>query len=171
VIAAVVLVGTSFSQAAGRSAQSQANPVPAANPTDAAVIAASQQWFDAINNGDVKTLEEVETEDFQSFQQTPQGVTMMSKRAQIELMLKAPAANRVKLQRDLGMPRIRNYGSVAILTAVATFRGQNSAGRQIASQSLVTEVWVNAAGKWRISHFQPLVIPPKPATPPTPTLK
>jgi ketosteroid isomerase-like protein len=173
--AALVLAGTSFSQAAGRSAQSQAKPAPPANPTDAAVVAASEQWFEAISNADVKALEDMETDDFLSFQLTPQGVTMIPKKAQIEVLQKTPAANRLKWERELGGPRIRSYGNVSILTAVATFRGQDRSGKPVVTQSLLTEVWVNMNGKWRISHFQPFTLPPRaqpapaapaPSTPP-----
>ena len=137
-------------------------------PSESPVVMASEQWFEAISRGDVKALEDLELDNFLSFQQTARGLTMTTKQAQLDQLRTGSPANRVKLQRELGSTRIRTYGNVAIMTAVATYRGQDASGKSIVTQALVTEIWVNEAGKWRISHFQPFTIPPRPGTPAAP---
>jgi ketosteroid isomerase-like protein len=111
----------------------------------------------------------METDDFLSVQLLAPGLTMLPKQAQLEAIRKVPATSRLTLQRELSNVRIRTYGPTALLTAVATFRGKDSKGAPVASQAFVTELWVNEGGKWRISHFHPVAIPPKaPAAAPAP---
>ena len=129
---------------------------------EADVIATSNRWYEAVNKGDAAALEALESDDFLSFQQLPQGLAEMSKSAQLEALKKLPPGTRIQLQRELSNVRVRTYGTVAILTAVATYRGQSPRGQPVATQGLTTELWVNMDGRWRISHFQPANIPPKP---------
>ena len=128
---------------------------------DQQVIQASQEWFDALNRGDVEVLERVELNDFLAIQQSPQGIAVASKNDQIAGVRKS--TNRVKVARELAETQVRKYGNVAILTGVATYRGTTSAGRSLNSQAFTSEVWVNEGGKWRLAHFQPMAVPPRPA--------
>jgi hypothetical protein len=49
---------------------------------------------------------------------------------------------------------VKSYGNVAILTAVATFAAETPAGGVQRTQGLISEVWVNMGGRWRLTHFQ-----------------
>ncbi|MBA3885807.1 MAG: nuclear transport factor 2 family protein [Acidobacteria bacterium] len=77
----------------------------------------------------------------------------MDKATQLGNLRKA-GDGRVKFQRDLSGVKVRAYGNVAIMTAVATFhRPDDGAGN--VSYAVTTEIWVNDGGRWRLAHFQP----------------
>lgn len=150
----LVSLSIGLSSAAGQQRQGPASP-----SVEQQVVQASQQWFEALSRGDAAALDQFETSDFIAIQQSPQGIVMTAKTAQLETLKKG--TNRVKLQRQLGGVRVRSYGNVAVLTAIATFRGEDTSGTPINSQAFTSEVWVSEGGRWRVAHFQPINTPPR----------
>jgi len=133
---------------------------PAKSAVDQEVTSASNRWYDAISRGDVTALEAVETDDFLTFQQLPQGLTVISKKAQLEALRKSNPGSRLSVERTLEGVMVRQYGTAAVLTAVATFRGKDAKGAPIVAKNVVTEVWVREGGRWRVGHFQSMRVPP-----------
>ena len=164
-IACVVVIGV-LDVLGSATARAQARPGGGAKPSITQdVVAASNRWYDAVSRGDATLLETIETDDFLSFQQLPQGLTVIPKKAQLENIRKTTAATRLVVHRTLENVKVRVYGDAAVLTAVATFRGTDAKGTPVAAQNLITEVWSNEDGKWKLGHFQSMAVPQKPPTP------
>lgn len=154
---AVILVSMAPERAAARGQGQRSPSVPAIQQQ---VHDASQRWFESVAKGDAAALRELETEDFMSIQLLPQGLTVTGKPAQLQA-LQAGGPRALTVSRELSSVKVRTYGNVAVLTAVATFRGADATGKTIGGQAMTSEIWVNAAGQWRIAHFQPMNIPPR----------
>ena len=56
----------------------------------------------------------------------------------------------------------REYGNVAVLTALATYKQSGPRRDGVTSRAVITEIWVNDKGQWRLAHFQPTDVPAKP---------
>lgn len=93
------------------------------------------------------------SDDFISIQQSGNSLGLIEKQVQLDSLRKA-GASQPKTTRELSRTRVRTYGNVAILTAVATYVAELPSG-VTRTQGLVAEVWVNAGGQWRLAHFQP----------------
>jgi ketosteroid isomerase-like protein len=127
------------------------------------VLEASREWFDALSAPDLEALDRLQTDDFLTVQQGPKGVAVIGKATQIESLRKS-GDSRPKFERELSSVRVRAYGSVAVLTAVATFRRTGSDADGSVTQTVTTEIWVHEGGRWRLAHFQPaVVLSPSPA--------
>jgi uncharacterized protein (TIGR02246 family) len=134
----------------------------AASAVDAQIVAASNAWAEALQNRDVETVDRVLADDFVMIQAAPTGVALVGKTMQLEGMRKNLVAGG-RVDRQLDRIRIKNYGNIAILTAVATYRGSNDTGAKLAMQAVISEVWVRDGGPWRLSHFQTTTVPPRQA--------
>lgn len=124
------------------------------------VLAASRAWFEALMRADVEAVDRAETDNFITIQQSSKGVVVVNKEQQLAA-LRNSRADRVAFTRDLSSVMVRPFGSVAVLTGVAIFRGQRD-GKSILSQAVIAEVWVNEDGRWRLAHFQPTDVPVTP---------
>jgi ketosteroid isomerase-like protein len=115
------------------------------------VVEASNEWADALYRNDVEAIDRLLAEDYITIQMTPTGgVALIEKVPQLD-NLRQTAATRQRAVRPLDRVRVRVYGNEAILTAAAAYK---AAGGE-STQAIISEVWVNAAGRWRLSHFQP----------------
>ena len=123
---------------------------------EATVIAASDAWAQALQKNDVEAIDRLLTDDFITIQQTPDGVATISKPVQLDA-LKKTATTRPRLERQLSQTKVKMLadGNVAILTAVASYKGTDPNGAPLATQGVITEVWVRQGGTWRMTYFQP----------------
>ena len=151
---AVVVAGIAFGLADARVAGGQrlATPQPSsAQPSSAIeqqVIAASNEWDDALYRNDLEALARILTDDFLTIQIARNGVAVVEKPAQLEV-LRRGGDTRPRQRRKLDRVRVRVHGDTAILTAVAIY------GEAPATRSVISEVWARTDGKWRLMHFQP----------------
>ena len=161
IVAGVLLLAAAAS--VGTATAKQATPGRSQSAgREAEVLKASEAWFDALMRGDVDALARSQTDDFLTIQQAPGGVAVVAGPEQLGNLKKA--GTRPSFKRTLTAPRVRFYGTVAILTGVATFDGQ-AGGKAVQSKSVTTEVWVNRDGRWLLAHFQP-TDPGRPAAQP-----
>jgi ketosteroid isomerase-like protein len=114
------------------------------------VIAASNEWDDALYRNDLEALTLILADDFLTIQVARNGVAVVEKEPQLELLRRGGDA-RPRQRRKLDRVRVRMHGDTAILTAVATY-GEAPAQT---TRSVITEVWARTDGKWRLMHFQP----------------
>lgn len=152
----VLLIGSFLG--AAPDATSQVVLPSSAQPTiERQILNVSTEWFDALMAQDYDALDRLQLDEFVTVQQTATGVALIGKANQLEALKKSGEPRR-KLQRELSAVRVRLFGNVAILTAVATFVevGENTARKP--SQGVTTEVWVNEGGRWRLAHFQPTAV-------------
>lgn len=138
----------------------QPQPAPAPN-VEKQVIQTSNEWFAALMAGDIEALDRLQTDDFLTVQEGPGVVGVVDKAQQMENLRKV-GDNRPRFERTLAAVKVRQYGNVAILTGLATFRRPGPRQRAIVNQSVVTEVWVTDSGRWRLAHFQTARLPAKP---------
>jgi uncharacterized protein (TIGR02246 family) len=124
------------------------------------ILSRSQGWFDALMRADVDVVASLQTDDYLTIQQTPTGVTVVNKAQQLASLLKAPS-DRPRFDRSLTNVRVRQYGDVAIVTALAAFNS-GAGEKQVRSRAVTTEVWVKIGGQWRLAHFQPTDIVSQP---------
>jgi ketosteroid isomerase-like protein len=162
-----VLSTSTTAQQAQTAKPAQQNPPSALTAADQEIVSASNRWFSAMLRNDAEQLRELEADDFQIVQLTPRGIMMMDRSAQFE-SIKRGAVDRSSVQRELSRVKIRRYEGTAILTALATLRNTSSSTPAAAPQGVITEVWTNRDGKWRIAHFQPMDVPSAPAAAPAP---
>jgi ketosteroid isomerase-like protein len=118
------------------------------------VLQASREWADALSRNDVEAVDRLLADDAITIQQSGNNLALIEKPVQLESLRKA-GASRPKSKRELSRVRVKNYGNVAILTALASYEAQLPNGGQQRSQGLICEVWVNVGGGWRLTHFQP----------------
>lgn len=118
------------------------------------VVEASREWFDALGVPDLEALDRLQTDDFLTVQQGPRGVAVVGK-----VTLRKAGDNRPRFQRELSAVRVREYGNVAVPTAVATFRQMGNGTDESVNQAVITEIWVSEGGRWRLAHFQPTAVP------------
>ena len=114
------------------------------------MIAASTEWDDALYRNDLEALTRILTDDFLTIQVARNGVAVVEKPAQLEV-LRRGGDTVTRQRRKLDRIRVRVHGDTAILTAVATY-GEAPAQT---TRSVITEVWARTDGKWRLMHFQP----------------
>ncbi len=107
---------------------------------------------------DLPAIQRLQTADFLTIQQSRAGVAIVGATQQLETLRKAGPSAPI-LGRELASPTVRRYGSVAVLTAVGTFRTLSDKPEM--SQAVVTEVWVEEGGSWRVAHFQTTELPSK----------
>jgi ketosteroid isomerase-like protein len=134
-------------------------PPPAKiSPLEREILDAGNAWVDAVTRGDLVALRQLETADFLMIQETKQGVAIVT-RGKEKKTSQPSSAQRPKVERTLDRVRIRQYGDVVVLTAVATYRSRSGSGRVESNQAVISEIWVKQDGAWRLSHFQPTKIP------------
>jgi hypothetical protein len=153
----LIVLGASVSAVVAHAQQSKST-VPSAEQE---IVAASDRWFDALLRNDPVALDELEGDGFMIVQHSPKGIMLLEKTAQLKSL--RPVATRPPLRRELSRVKIRRYENVAILTATATLRNETSTTPP--NQAVVTEIWVNEKGRWRIVHFEPLDVPAVSAPP------
>lgn len=142
---------------AGRPAAAQQRPDVSA--ADQEVIAASNAWFDALAKRDATALDRLLAPDFLTIQVGPRGVGVIGKAAQVDSVRKGggiPPSTR----RTLSRVQVRTYGTTAMLTAVAAFEADGPAGAKLRNNAMISELWVNQGGQWRLAHYQPTNAPP-----------
>jgi ketosteroid isomerase-like protein len=145
----------------GRSGLAAPKPqAPAQEPTavERQVVQASSEWFEALTSGNVETLDRLETEDFYMVQQGPSQIALVGKARQLEELRKSTKP-RPRLERTLEAIKVREYGNVAILTAVASIRQTESRQNATLSKAMIVEVWVTHSGQWRLAHVQATGVP------------
>lgn len=141
-----------------------AQPSPAAGQgnVEQQVLRASEAWFTALMAGDLEALNRLQTDDFLTIQQGRGAVAVVTKAQQMENLRKA-GADRPTFERSLSAVKVRQYGEVAVLTALATYRQGGPRRDAATSRAVITEVWVSENGRWRLAHFQPTDVPGTPA--------
>jgi ketosteroid isomerase-like protein len=137
--------------AAGQRRQTPAAPPPS---VEQQVLQASSEWADAASKNDVEALDRLLADDYVTIQQTGNSLGLIEKPVQLDSARKAAVAP-TKTTRALSRVRVKVYGNVAILTALASYETQVAAGGVQRTQGFVSEVWVNIGGRWRLTHFQP----------------
>ena len=130
----------------------------ASDSSDQDVVQTSHSWFAALMNADLDLLDRLETDDFLMVQKTATGVAVVDKKGQLESLAKAPS-DRPRFERELLNVKVRRYGAVAVLTALARFRGHLNE-KPVFSQTVESEVWFFEAGRWRLAHYQTTDAPP-----------
>ena len=136
-------------------------PAQAGGPqVESQVMEASREWFTALMQGDFQAVDRLETDDFLTVQQAPGAVAVVDKAQQLASLRKA-GDKRPRFDRELSGVKVRTYGQTAVLTALATYRQPGDKGQAVA-QAVVTEVWVNESGRWRIAHLQSADLPARP---------
>lgn len=125
------------------------------------VLRASHEWFRALMSADLETIDRLETDDFLAVQRTSTGVAVVAKERQLQ-GLRETSSNGPRFERELLNVKVRRYGTVAVLTGLATFRGRLD-DKPVVSRAVVSEVWVSEAGGWRLAHFQTTDVPAPPA--------
>jgi ketosteroid isomerase-like protein len=130
---------------------------PAQTPDQGAVLQASSAWALAMQKNDYDAMGRLMADDFTTIQQTSTSAVLLNKAQQLEA-LRQSAAVRAGAQRTLDNATVRIHGTVGILTAIATYSAQTAQG-PLKTQALITEVWVNEGGAWRMSHFQAATAP------------
>lgn len=136
--------------------------LPRPQPIGDQIVRVSNEWFGAFSRADADAFDRMVTDDFMCIQQQPNGVAVITKSDQMENLRKTPTG-RAPIQRELRAVRVRAYGDVAILTAFATFRGRDPAGKEVVSLAVISEVWLQQSGHWRLTHFQITDVPGKPS--------
>jgi ketosteroid isomerase-like protein len=133
----------------------QRRQTPAAPPpsVEQQVLQASSQWAEAASKNDVDALDRLLADDYVTIQQTGNSLGLMEKSVQLDSARKA-AGTPTGTTRTLSRVRVKSYGNVAILTALASYEAPRAGGVQ-RTQGLICEVWVNANGRWQLTHFQP----------------
>jgi ketosteroid isomerase-like protein len=117
------------------------------------VLQASSEWADALYRNDLDAIDGLLADDFITVRMTQTGgVALVEKKPQLE-NLRQTAATRQRAVRTLERVRVRTYGQVAILTALASYKAGEGVGQS--TQAVISEVWVNTGGRWRLTHFQP----------------
>ena len=129
--------------------------------TQQQVLAASNEWFAALMAGDLNALDRLQTDDFLAIQQGRGAVAVVTKAQQMENLRKS-GADRPTFERALNAVKVREYGNVAVLTALATYKQSGPRRDGAMSRAVISEVWVNEKGRWRLAHFQPTDVPAKP---------
>lgn len=153
----LVWAGVLFGMVSGASAQP-----PRAESIEQQIVKISNEWFAALMAGDLEALNRLQTDDFLTVQQGRGGVAVVSKAQQLETLKKA-GSDRPRFERTLSAIKVRDYGSVAVLTALSTYREAGPRKDGLVSRAVTTEVWVNERGRWRLAHFQPTDVPAAPA--------
>jgi uncharacterized protein (TIGR02246 family) len=124
----------------------------AAKPlADDEVRRTSDEWFEALRQNDLNTINRLEADDFLTVQEAPSGVAVIEKATQMASLKKAKEGA-VRFRRELSNVRIRRFGDAAILTAVAVFR-RDVASDPSPTRAVITEVWIRDDNRWRIAHF------------------
>jgi ketosteroid isomerase-like protein len=122
------------------------------------VLAASAQWFEAVVRRDESALERLLADDFVTLQPAPAGLGIGNKPSQLKAAAQ-PGGLPPTLRRGLTHTQVRCYGSVCFLTALATFQVDGAPGTPVANEALISELWRNEGGRWRLSHYQTTVTP------------
>ncbi len=118
---------------------------------------ASNAWALAVLRNDFDAVTRLLADDFTTVQQTPTSVVLLNKTQQLEV-LRQSTQTRPEAQRTLENASVRIHGTVGILTAIATYTGKTAQG-PLRTQALITEIWVNEGGTWRMTHFQAATAP------------
>jgi ketosteroid isomerase-like protein len=160
IVGIIALLFVSFAGSVSGGVAAQSSSTPELSAADHDLVAASNRWFDALLRGDAETLRTLEADDFVVVQQTPRGLLVMDRAVQLRNLRTDGAGPR--LHRELNSVRIRRYGNVAVLTARAVLQRIPDGAR---TEAVVSEVWVNQNGQWRVAHFVPVDVPTLPAPP------
>ena len=161
VMAAVLLalIASATPDAARSPGAPQAAPPASKIPSlEQQIRDASDALFAALGRRDLKAVETLLTDDFLSIQPLPQGAALVDKPTQLKLIrdVNQPRPN---VERELTMVKVRSYGNVAVLTAFARYRGKAPNGAVlVATQSVISEIWVTSGGGWRLAHMQPTLV-------------
>lgn len=145
----------------GATLAAQQPPATGQGSVEQQVVQASNEWFEALMAGDLDRLDRLQTDDFLTVQQGRGAVAVVGKGQQMENLRKA-GTNRPKFERSLSAVKVRERGSIAILTALATYHQPGPRRNTAISRAVVSEVWVHEQGRWRLWHFQPTDVPPSP---------
>lgn len=145
----------------GAALPAQQPPAAGQGSVEQQVLQASNEWFEALMAGDIDRLDRLQTDDFLTVQQGRGAVAVVGKGQQMENLRKA-GSNRPKFERTLSAVKVREYGNVAVLTALSTYRQPGPRRDAVLSRAVVTEIWVNEQGRWRLCHFQPTDVPANP---------
>lgn len=145
----------------GAALPAQQPPAAGQSSVEQQVLQASNDWFDALMAGDIDRLDRLQADDFLTIQQGRGAVAVVDKAQQMENLRKA-GTNRPKFERSLSAVKVRERGSIAVLTALATYRQPGPRRDTATSRAVISEVWVNDQGRWRLWHFQPTDVPANP---------
>jgi ketosteroid isomerase-like protein len=126
------------------------------------VLAASVQWFDAVVRHDAGALERLLADDFVTLQPSPAGVGIGDKSSQLKAAAQ-PGGLPPTLRRSLTRTQVRRYGNIFFLTALARFQADGPSGTPTSNEALISELWRNEGGRWRLSHYQTTIAPSRPA--------
>jgi ketosteroid isomerase-like protein len=118
------------------------------------VLQASNAWADALYRNDVEAVDRLLADDFVTIQQAGTSMALIEKSVQLDSLRKT-GASRPKFKRQLSRTRVKSFGNVAILTALASYEIESATAPPQKAQALISEVWVNSGGMWRLTHFQP----------------
>jgi ketosteroid isomerase-like protein len=122
------------------------------------VLAASAQWFEAVVRRDAASLERLLADDFVTLQPSPAGVGIGDKSSQLKAAAQ-PGGLPPTLRRSLTRTQVRRYGNICFLTALATFQVDGPSGAPTTNEALISELWRNERGGWRLSHYQTTIAP------------
>jgi ketosteroid isomerase-like protein len=109
-----------------------------------AIVQLNNACLKAFDDGDVKTLDCIEADDFT----TASDEGIRTKADQLAT-LRQRGVQAVKVDRQITDQKIRFYGDVAVMTEVDHASGPG--GGKSNWQS--TEVWARRAGSWRLVHL------------------
>jgi len=136
----------------------------AADPRDAELKKARAEFWKCFATGDATGMATIVTADFVQFSETATFVDKTTFLSDVKTRKYSQVENPVL--DDVVDPRVRFYGTVAIVTYSAPLAAESGSIDAATPRTRVTEVWAKVEGEgWRLANFQVTRPLPKPVGP------